>query len=86
MQLNSPLAIPKHKPEMAAPTKAKPSALPNTHAQDWSVGDRLIHKGFGVGEVTHIFGAADKICLAVKFPGMGQKILDPKITALQRVN
>ncbi|WP_404788498.1 hypothetical protein [Altericista sp. CCNU0014] len=48
--------------------------------------DRLIHKGFGVGEVTHIFGAADKICLAVKFPGMGQKILDPKITALQRVN
>lgn len=86
MQLNSPLAIPKHKPEMAAPTKEKPSALPNTHAQDWSVGDHLIHKGFGIGEVTHIFGAADKICLAVKFPGMGQKILDPKITALQRVN
>jgi DNA helicase II / ATP-dependent DNA helicase PcrA len=86
MQLNSPLAIPKHKPEMATPSKAKPSALPNTHAQDWSVGDRLIHKGFGVGEVTHIFGAADKICLAVKFPGMGQKILDPKITALQRMD
>jgi DNA helicase II / ATP-dependent DNA helicase PcrA len=85
MQLNSPLAIPKHKPEMAFASKAKPSALPNTHAQDWSVGDRLIHKGFGIGEVTHIFGAGDKICLAVKFPGMGQKILDPKITALQRM-
>jgi DNA helicase II / ATP-dependent DNA helicase PcrA len=86
MQLNSPLAIPKHKPEMSPLTKTKPSALPNTHAQDWSVGDRLIHKGFGIGSVTHIFGAGDKICLAVKFPGMGQKILDPKITALERVS
>ena len=86
MQLNSPLAIPKHKPEMVTLTKAKPSALPNTHAQDWAVGDRLLHKGFGIGAVTHIFGAGDKICLAVKFPGMGQKILDPKITALERVS
>jgi DNA helicase II / ATP-dependent DNA helicase PcrA len=86
MQLNSPLAIPKHKPEMVTLTKAKPSALPNTHAQDWSVGDRLLHKGFGIGVVTHIFGAGASICLAVKFPGMGQKILDPKITALERVS
>jgi DNA helicase II / ATP-dependent DNA helicase PcrA len=85
MQLNSPLAIPKHKPEMAAVTQTKASNLPNTHAQDWTVGDRLMHRGFGIGEVTHIFGAGDKICLAVKFPGMSQKILDPKITALQRV-
>jgi DNA helicase II / ATP-dependent DNA helicase PcrA len=86
MQLNSPLAIPKHKPEMSPLTKVKPSALPNTHAQDWSVGDRLLHKGFGIGVVTHIFGAGASICLAVKFPGMGQKILDPKITALERVS
>jgi DNA helicase II / ATP-dependent DNA helicase PcrA len=86
MQLNSPLAIPKHKPEMVTLTKTKPSALPNTHAQDWAVGDRLLHKGFGIGAVTHIFGAGDKICLAVKFPGMGQKILDPKITVLERVS
>jgi DNA helicase-2/ATP-dependent DNA helicase PcrA len=58
---------------------------PNSHAQDWSVGDRLVHKAFGVGEVTHIFGAGNKICLAVKFPGLGKKILDPKVTSLQKV-
>ncbi|NJM76346.1 MAG: DNA helicase PcrA [Acaryochloridaceae cyanobacterium RU_4_10] len=85
MQLNSPLAIPKHKPEMTATPKTPKSTMPNTHAQDWTVGDRLLHKGFGIGEITHIFGAGDKICLAVRFPSMGQKILDPKITALQRV-
>jgi DNA helicase-2/ATP-dependent DNA helicase PcrA len=58
---------------------------PNTHESDWTVGDRLIHKAFGVGQVTHVFGAGNKICLAVKFPGLGQKIIDPKITTLQRV-
>ncbi|MBD2103763.1 DNA helicase PcrA [Leptolyngbya sp. FACHB-261] len=52
---------------------------------NWSVGDKLMHQAFGAGEVTRIFGAGDKICLAVKFPGLGQKIIDPKITALQRV-
>jgi DNA helicase-2/ATP-dependent DNA helicase PcrA len=32
-----------------------------------------------------IFGAGNKICLAVEFPGVGQKIIDPKITPIQRV-
>lgn len=61
------------------------SPLPNTHADDWTVGDRIIHKAFGTGQVTHIFGAGNKICLAVKFPKMGQKIIDPKLTPLQRI-
>jgi DNA helicase II / ATP-dependent DNA helicase PcrA len=58
---------------------------PDTHENDWSVGDRIIHKAFGAGQVTHIFGAGNKICLAIKFPGIGQKIVDPKLTTLQRV-
>jgi DNA helicase II / ATP-dependent DNA helicase PcrA len=61
------------------------SNLPDTHEDDWSVGDRIVHKAFGAGQVTHIFGAGNKICLAIKFPGMGQKIVDPKLTTLQRV-
>jgi DNA helicase-2/ATP-dependent DNA helicase PcrA len=61
------------------------ASLPNTHADDWSVGDRVVHKAFGIGLVTHIFGAGNKICLAVKFPDMGQKIIDPNITPIQRV-
>jgi DNA helicase II / ATP-dependent DNA helicase PcrA len=63
----------------------KPMA--HTHANDWSVGDRLIHKAFGEGEVTGIFGAGNKICLAVRFPGLGPpKIIDPKITPIERAD
>ncbi len=53
--------------------------------QDWAVGDRLVHGSFGVGQVTHTFGSGSKLCLAVKFPGMGPKIIDPRVTALQRL-
>ncbi len=60
--------------------------LPNTHEDDWNVGDRIIHRAYGEGQVTHIFGAGNKICLAVKFPGKGQKIIDPKITPVQRLD
>jgi DNA helicase II / ATP-dependent DNA helicase PcrA len=52
---------------------------------DWSVGEKLVHEAFGVGQVTHIFGTGQKLCLAVKFPGSGQKIIDPKLVALKRV-
>lgn len=84
LQLESPMAIPRSVPEIATRSKPK-SPNPNTHEHDWTVGDRLLHKGFGLGEVTHVFGAGDKICLAVKFSGVGQKIIDPKVTRLDRV-
>ncbi|MBE9141180.1 UvrD-helicase domain-containing protein [Nodosilinea sp. LEGE 07088] len=54
------------------------------HETDWTVGDVVVHKAYGAGEVTHIFGAGNKICLAIYFQGQGRKIIDPKITALQR--
>jgi DNA helicase II / ATP-dependent DNA helicase PcrA len=83
---NSASAIPKR---MAAPLRdsmIRHSAdAPNTHQDDWTVGDRVVHKGFGEGRVTHIFGAGNKICLAVKFPSIGQKILDPRLTVLERM-
>ena len=56
-----------------------------TQAQNWKVGDRILHKTFGVGEVTHIFGSGNKISLAIKFASLGQKIIDPRIAQLQRV-
>ncbi|MEM9137817.1 MAG: 3'-5' exonuclease, partial [Cyanobacteria bacterium P01_F01_bin.42] len=84
LQSDSPLAIPREAPEIATISKPK-SPNPHTHEFDWSVGDRLVHKGFGLGEVTHVFGAGNKICLAVKFSGVGQKIIDPKVTKLDRV-
>ena len=57
----------------------------NSQQQDWKVGDRVIHPTFGLGEITHIFGSGSKISVAIKFPSLGQKIIDPKVARLQRV-
>ncbi len=54
--------------------------------QQWSVGDHLIHPGFGTGEVTHILGSGKKTNLAVKFPGLGQKIINPRVTPLEKID
>ncbi|ASC72765.1 ATP-dependent DNA helicase PcrA [Halomicronema hongdechloris C2206] len=62
---------------------AKPGS--GAHEFDWNVGDQVVHNAFGSGEVTHIFGAGNKICLAIKFPGLGRKIIDPKLSTLQRL-
>jgi DNA helicase II / ATP-dependent DNA helicase PcrA len=72
--------------EQPAP-KAKPSyQQPSGNTiLDWSVGEKLVHEAFGVGQITHIFGTGQKLCLAVKFPGSGQKIIDPKLVVLKRV-
>lgn len=63
----------------------KPNRTPTTTAQGWKKGDRVVHKTFGVGEISHVFGSGNKLCIAVKFPSVGQKILDPKIAPLQKV-
>jgi len=81
---NSATAIPRRMTTPVQEIREKQVDAPNTHEDDWSVGDLVVHKGFGAGTVTHIFGAGNKICLAVKFPGQGQKIIDPKVTMLQR--
>jgi DNA helicase-2/ATP-dependent DNA helicase PcrA len=49
----------------------------------WAVGDRLRHAAFGEGQVTHLFGSGEKISLAVKFEGMGPKILDPRLAPIE---
>lgn len=77
-------AIPKRMATPIREVRKQAIDAPGTHADDWSVGDRVIHRAFGAGHVTHIFGAGNKICLAIKFPGLGQKIIDPKITPVQR--
>ncbi|MEM9152870.1 MAG: 3'-5' exonuclease, partial [Cyanobacteria bacterium P01_F01_bin.3] len=58
---------------------------PGTHEDDWSVGASVNHKAFGNGKVTHIFGAGNKICLAIHFPGIGKKIIDPRTTTIDRL-
>ncbi|HEY9752698.1 MAG TPA: 3'-5' exonuclease, partial [Coleofasciculaceae cyanobacterium] len=74
-------------PAAQAKRKSSNASEPVTVAADqsWSVGDRVIHTQFGPGQITHIFGEGKKLCLAIKFPDTGQKIIDPKLTPLQRV-
>jgi DNA helicase-2/ATP-dependent DNA helicase PcrA len=50
----------------------------------WDVGDRVIHANFGEGVVTHIFGTGHKVNLAVKFPGISPKIINPSLDPLRR--
>lgn len=83
---NSTSTLPKRMTTQSRESKQQASTLPNTHENDWSVGDHVIHKAFGQGEVTHIFGAGNKICLAIKFPSLGRKIVDPNITVLERLD
>lgn len=85
---NAATAIPTRwtTPIAEARRQGQTKVMPHTHENDWSVGDRLNHKAFGEGEVTRIFGAGNKICLAVRFVGYGQKIVDPKVTPLQRLD
>jgi DNA helicase-2/ATP-dependent DNA helicase PcrA len=51
--------------------------------RSWAVGDRLRHVSFGEGQVTHLFGSGEKVSLAVKFAGMGPKILDPRLAPIE---
>jgi DNA helicase-2/ATP-dependent DNA helicase PcrA len=51
----------------------------------WQVGDRVLHSTFGEGEVTHILGTGKKMSLAVKFSGLGQKIIDPRTAPMQLI-
>jgi DNA helicase II / ATP-dependent DNA helicase PcrA len=68
------------------PSKA-PKTVGSTHDQTtaWRVGDRVIHRSFGVGQISHVFGTGNKQSVAIKFPNLGQKIIDPKIVGLQKI-
>jgi DNA helicase-2/ATP-dependent DNA helicase PcrA len=54
-------------------------------SQNWQVGDRVLHKTFGLGEITHVFGTGNKMSVAIKFASLGQKIVDPRVAQLQKV-
>lgn len=66
-------------------TKAQKAEPQEINGQVWQVGDRVVHKIFGIGEVTHIFGTGNKTNLAIKFPDYGQKIINPQVAPMQLV-
>ena len=52
-------------------------------ARPWAVGDPVRHASFGIGTITHLFGSGERLSLAVKFEGMGPKILDPRLAPIE---
>ncbi|HAT15643.1 MAG TPA: AAA family ATPase, partial [Microcoleaceae bacterium UBA11344] len=58
----------------------------NLQLMDWKAGDRVLHPAFGLGEITHVLGAGDKVNLAINFSGLGRKIIDPRSAKLQRLD
>ncbi len=54
--------------------------------QNWQVGDTVLHKSFGIGEITHVFGEGSKLSVAIKFSSLGQKIVDPRVAQLEKVD
>ncbi len=84
--ISSTLVKVKQQTPSASTGKSSKSSSSTGNSKDWKKGDLLRHDTFGVGEVTHVFGSGNKVSIAVKFPSLGQKILDPKRTNIQRVN
>lgn len=56
----------------------------NYQGENWKVGDKVMHKNFGVGQVTHLLGKGNKVNLAIKF-GKSKKIIDPKTAPMEKV-
>ncbi|MEB3329933.1 MAG: UvrD-helicase domain-containing protein [Candidatus Sericytochromatia bacterium] len=60
-------------------------AAPRLPAAALTVGDKVRHATFGEGVVARVIGSGERATLAVSFPGLGQKILDPRFAPLERV-
>ncbi|MBR8829622.1 MAG: ATP-dependent DNA helicase PcrA [Chroococcopsis gigantea SAG 12.99] len=63
----------------------KSKSAPND-SKEWEVGDRVLHPTFGEGKITNVFEGGRRISIAVKFDALGNKILDPVIAKLQKLN
>ncbi|MDJ1184263.1 DNA helicase PcrA [Roseofilum casamattae] len=74
------------KPVVKSPAKKQPQKSSRTGKTGaWQVGDRVLHRSFGVGQITHVFGKGEGQSVAVQFTGLGRKILNPKVVPLQKL-
>lgn len=73
------------RPKVASLTKVSPARLSKAAASPWRVGDRILHPVYGEGEITHVFDTGPKLSLAIRFPRRGQKVVDPRLTPLERL-
>lgn len=69
-----------------APITVKNNVKNDLEISSWEVGDRVLHKIFGEGQITHILGEGKKQNLAVQFPNLGVKIINPTIAPMEKIN
>jgi DNA helicase-2/ATP-dependent DNA helicase PcrA len=89
MDTNTQTAIPSKWTKPIAQVKKASQPVASEANEDWSVGDRVMHSQFGIGEITNIFGSGSKATLAIRFdglPGMKRKILSISDRAIQSVD
>ncbi len=73
----------------AAIAPGKPAPPPTARRQppqNWTVGDQVEHEQFGTGQVTHVLGVGPKQYLAISFPGLGKKVIDPRLAPLRKID
>jgi DNA helicase II / ATP-dependent DNA helicase PcrA len=85
-ELPEELLTTKHKSRQSHTKNTSATSGKQDTNQNWQVGERVLHKSFGLGEITHVFGAGNKLSVAIKFASLGQKIVDPRVAQLQRVD
>ncbi|TAF08874.1 MAG: DNA helicase PcrA [Nostocales cyanobacterium] len=84
-ELPEELLTTKHKVTRTFTKSASAKPINQAISQKWLVGEKVLHKTFGIGEITHVFGEGNKISVAIKFASLGQKIIDPRVAQLQRM-
>ncbi|HEY9765861.1 MAG TPA: UvrD-helicase domain-containing protein [Chroococcales cyanobacterium] len=62
--------------------QSQQGATKNSKKPVFAEGDRVVHPSFGHGVVARLIGEGDRTCVAVAFPGLGQKILDLRYAPL----
>tara|TARA_B100002052_G_scaffold40044_1_gene32189 strand:- start:3686 stop:5098 length:1413 start_codon:yes stop_codon:yes gene_type:complete len=77
--------VDREKPSTAPANAVRRRQAGPAPGRSWQVGDRVTHASFGVGEITHTFGSGEKVSIAVKFAGMGPKILDPRLAPIEPI-
>jgi len=79
------------RPHLERPLRSdRPEGNPGAHGEStygspWRPGDLLDHEQLGQGQVTHCFGAGNKLFLAVKFGRQPPKVLDPRLAPIRRL-
>ncbi len=73
--------------EQSAPTEERKSSVtPNANFERLKVGDKVMHTKFGIGEVNKVMGEGDKEIYAVKFESSGNRVLDPRLAKLVKLD